>query len=322
MLPGFPLLISAEYSSGSSNLAVSVSDEPLPVCTQSDILESSLYSALENGRWVVKEKMMIERSFSLSNHANTSVSLDGYQRGTNSLGIHMDYRPTKCSLLDQAALQDGQTLAKCQQHQDNHQGSKPKPKRRLHIVLAGDSNLRLQADVFAKEKCLGAPLGFSLINTQGGINDAEVIALRKEVISWLLERDAQQDIPTSYVVIFNSGLHDIGYGCGSEQYGTKIDYKARGDAPCVDTYRRRLKEFAQDLQKLPSVLTVFQTSTAAWPKWGVYGAAWLPNVTQALPFTPDFAHHFNEIAWEVMKELDIPVMDAWLKRHVAWKLLQ
>jgi hypothetical protein len=313
MLPGFPLFLSAGRSYSSANSAVSLSDEPLPVCTKSDILESGPYSAVENGRWVVKEKM-IERSFSLSNHANTNVSLDGYQRGTNSLGIHMEYRPTKCSLLDEATLKDGQTLAKwMQRNQGSHQGvtQKPKPKRRLGIVLAGDSNMMMQAQLFYRESFLGLALIPSYLNTHYGINNAGVIAFIKESVSSLLERDAQQDIPTSYVIVLNSGLHDIMQLCGSDHFGLKIDFEARGDARCADTYRSRLKEFAQELQKLPSVLTFFQTSTAAWPKYGVYGAAWLPNVTQALPFTSDFAHYFNEIAWDVMGELDIPVMDTY-----------
>jgi hypothetical protein len=277
-----------------------------------DILESSPYSAVESGRWVVKEKMT-ERPFSLSNHFH-KVSLDGYQRGDNSLGIHMEYRPTKCLLLDQAALQDGQALAKCtQQHGDQYQGfkPKPKPKRRLHIVLAGDSNMRMQEDVFKKKNFLGVPPSFSRIDTAGGIHNANTIAQSKVVISSLLERDALQDIPTSYVVIINSGLHDILQICGTDVFGLNIDYRGREDARCADTYRRRLKEFAQELQKLPSVLTVFQTTTAAFPKWGVYGAAWLPNLMQPMPYTTDFVHYFNEIAWEVMKELDIPVMDTY-----------
>jgi hypothetical protein len=120
MLPGFPLLVSVGY--GSSHSAISFPAEPPPMCTKSDILESGPYSAVENGRWVVKEKM-IERSFSLSNHFH-NVSLDGYQRGDNSLGFHMEYRPTKCSLLDETTLKDGQTLEKCMhQHQGNHQAA-------------------------------------------------------------------------------------------------------------------------------------------------------------------------------------------------------
>jgi hypothetical protein len=34
-------------------------------------------------------------------------------------------------------------------------------------------------------------------------------------------------------------------------------------------------------------------------------------VTPALPFRSEFAHYFDEIAWEVMQELDIPVMDTY-----------
>jgi hypothetical protein len=315
MLPGFPLLVSAVGYGSSDTAAVSLPEEPLPVCTKSDILESSPYSAVDNGRWVVKEKM-IERSFSLSNHFRNA-SLDGYQRGTNSLGIHMEYRPTKCALLDEATLKDGQTLAKCvQPHHGNYQGSKPKPKRRLQIVLVGDSNMNVQAELVDKENFLGLAPRFSYIGNQGGINNADVIAYVKERVSRLLEKDALQDTPTSYFVIFNSGLHDIKQLCGgSADFGMQIDYEARGDARCVDTYRRRLKEFAQELQTLPSVLTVFQTTPAAWPKWGVYGATWPPNVTQPLPFISDFAHYFNEIAWEVMRELDIPIMDAYWITH-------
>jgi hypothetical protein len=304
MLPGFPLLISVGY--GSSDAVVSSPEEALPWCTKSDILESSPYSPVENGRWVVKE-MMSERDFSLATHL-TNVSLDGYQRGDNSIGFHMEYRPTKCSLMDEAFLKNVQNLARCTTRQGNRE---PKPKRRLQIVLAGDSNMRMQSEVFEKENFLGLAPTFSYVSTLGGVNDATVIARVKTAVSMLRERDALYDIPTSYVIILNSGLHDIGFLCGGEQYGIIPDYAARGDARCVDTYRKRLREFAQELQKLPSVLTVFQTSTAAWPKWGVYGAAWLPNVTQPMPFTPDFAHYFNEVAWEVMRELDIPVMDAY-----------
>jgi hypothetical protein len=35
------------------------------------------------------------------------------------------------------------------------------------------------------------------------------------------------DIPTSYVVIFNSGLHDVIHLCGSEYFGlNSIDFEA------------------------------------------------------------------------------------------------
>lgn len=64
---------------------------------------------------------------------------------------------------------------------------------------------------------------------------------------------------------------------------------------------------------IPSLLTVFQTTTAAWPKWGNYGVSWPANSTQPMPFVADFVMHFNELAWGVMRDRNIPVMDAyWL----------
>jgi hypothetical protein len=45
---------------------------------------------------------------------------------------------------------------------------------------------------------------------------------------------------------------------------------------------------------------VWQTTTAAWPKWGVYGNAWTPKSPQRLPKAPNVCAYFNEIAWSVM----------------------
>jgi hypothetical protein len=135
----------------------------------------------------------------------------------------------------------------------------------------------MQAKLFDKENFLGLAPSFSYLNNQHGINDAKVIAYIKKCVSKMRERDAQQDIPTSYVIIFNSGLHDILQMCGSANFGLNIDFEARGNARCADTYRKRLKEFAQELQKLPSVLTVYQTTPAAWPNGAYTGQRGCPT---------------------------------------------
>jgi hypothetical protein len=125
------------------------------------------------------------------------------------------------------------------------------------------------------------------------------------------DRDA--GVSFFHVVIFNSGLHDILQLCGSEHFGHNINFTARGDARCIDTYRQRLRELARVMKEFPSALTVFQTTTAAWPKWGLYGVTWPLGMKQSLPFDTTFAEKFNDVAWEVMKEFDIPVMDTyWL----------
>jgi hypothetical protein len=107
----------------------------------------------------------------------------------------------KCSLLDEVTLKDGQTLTKCtQEHQGSHQeGLTPKPKRRLEIVLSGDSNMWKQVKLLKKENFLGLTPSLSYLKNSGGINNAEVIASIKKSVSSRLERDALQDIPTAII---------------------------------------------------------------------------------------------------------------------------
>jgi hypothetical protein len=303
MLPGFPLQVSIVRPK-SSIWAVSASEEKasLPVCTIADLLDSGPTSANEKGRWVVREKM-IDRPFSLSSHSH-SASLNGYVRGDNSLGIRMEYRPTQCSLLDEAIFMDPQTIQGCLQ-------SQPGPRRNWHILMIGDSNLREQRDLFLREALLSLWPSSSYISTMCGIKKM-LSEVERELRQTLID-DAEKDLPSDYVVLFNTGLHDITFLCGNEYFGIDLDLASRGIERCADMYRQKLTEFAQMMKKFPSVMTVFQTSTAAWPKWGVYGAAWPPTATQPLPFSSDFVKYFNDIAWDVMKKEGIPVMDTyWL----------
>jgi hypothetical protein len=136
----------------------------------------------------------------------------------------------------------------------------------------------------------------------------------KSTINEILSHDAQYDVATDYIIVFNSGLHDIINLCGSEYWGLTIDFEVRGDARCADTYRRKLTELTQMLQQqFPSLLIVFQTTHAAWPKWGNYGIGWPVNGTQPLPYASDFVHYFNQIAWDVIRSAGIPIIDTyWL----------
>jgi hypothetical protein len=299
MLHDFPVKVSVVRPAWSSR-AVSVSKEaPLPLCTAGDILDSGPRSAIKKGRWVVQEKM-IERPFSLSSHFHNA-TVDGYERGENSLGIRMEYRPAHCSLLDEATFKDIRTSQRCRQLQT---GSAT---RHWHIIMIGDSNMRAQYYLFGREEFFNRWPFVTYISTMDGI------VKRLPVVQQLL-REAlidEQAYPTDHVLLFNTGLHDILYLCGNGYFNIEVDFENRGLARCADTYRQKLTEFVQMMKSFPSVMTVFQTTTAAWPKWGVYGAAWLPNVTQPLPFTSDFAKYFNDIAWDIMKKEGIPVMDTY-----------
>jgi hypothetical protein len=318
MLPAFPVTVSVTDERPHTHTQTLTSDlEPevsLPLCTLSELLESSPTSALETGRWVVAEKMIDRPFFSDNNHdvldQNGNITLDGYRQGDNSLGFRMDYRPVHCSLLDQAAIRGAGILHACQ-----NKSKIDFSNRYLHLVVVGDSNIVAQSNWAHNAGLFGDQFRFSLVHTQGGIN-AKLPNITRD-LSRILSRAKQNvenySVSFDFVVLFNSGLHDIIHLCGSEYFGLRINFTARGTARCIDTYRQRLRELARMMKEFPSALTVFQTTTAAWPKWGLVATAWPADKKQSLPFSSSFAEHFNGIAWEVMQEFDIPVMDTyWL----------
>jgi hypothetical protein len=194
---------------------------------------SSSTSALETGRWVVAEKM-IDRPFSQDRHFRDhtgNITLDGYKRGDNSLGIRMDYRPTNCVLPNETAVKSARILDECMEKSELDFS---RSSRQLHIVFVGDSNTEKQ---------------------------------------W--SNDMKSGISDHYIVSMNSGLHDISLLCGAEYFGLHIDFSARGVGRCIDAYRSLLRDFARVAKSFPSAWTIFQTTTASWPRWGAFGNAWL-----------------------------------------------
>jgi hypothetical protein len=185
---------------------------------------------VENGQWVVKEKMIERSSLSLSNHGNTQMGVNGYSWGDNSLGIHMEYRP----------LAIGPGSSPIRANSGNMHATTPKATNRdpkpNRYADCKSSRLEILTSDYKVFLFPGGCRKLFLLSARGGISDAKVIAC----------------------------------SCAAppDNFGLKIDFKARGDARCADTYRTRLKEFAQELQKFSFVLTVLQTLIAAWPKWG------------------------------------------------------
>lgn len=310
MLPSFPLTLSVTEREPYSSTSPLKPQGSLPLCTMSDLLESSSTSALETGRWVVAEKM-IDRPFSqdsdLGDH-NGNITLDGYQRGDNSIGVRMDYRPANCTLLDETAVTSARILEECMEKSELDFSSS----RQLHIVFVGDSNTQRQWN-WARDAAgiFGGKVKYTYVDLKDGIN--WMLPRASQDLSNLHNSDRKAGISDHYIVIMNSGLHDISLLCGGEYFGLHIDFSARGVGRCIDAYRSLLRDFARVMKSFPSALTVFQTTTASWPKWGAFGNAWPASEKQPLPFSSSFVEQFNAIAWEVMTEFDIPIMDAyWL----------
>jgi hypothetical protein len=288
LLPGFPMELNVAQDDDRV-----VSQSPSRLCTMSEMLETSTTSAIATGRWLVTEKMT-ERA-----HASDDVSVDrrGYISGVNSLGIRMDYVPTlDCRLLSEAELLNRSTILAAVR------GTKLEPKP-IRIVFLGDSNIRLQAQLF--NKSFGNILS-THIETNGGI-------VRKlETIKAELKELAQRD--EHFFVIFNTGLHSLFELCDSGRSRDREKYINISDSEfsCVEQYKRSLQELVNAVQDFPALVRIWQTSMSAWPKWGVFSVAW-PSVAQTYPLAPNGCEHFNEIAWDIMTRANISVMDSyWL----------
>jgi hypothetical protein len=144
----------------------------------------------------------------------------------------------------------------------------------------------------------GGRLNATKISTKGGLVN------RLPAIQAALQDLALED--KHFMVVFNSGLHDIANLCiHNETFSSNFS--------CGDHYRKKLQEFVDVINGFLALLRVWQTTMAAWPKWGVYGNGWTPTFPQPLPKAPNMCDYFNEIAWSVMRENNIPVQDTyWL----------
>jgi hypothetical protein len=279
LLKGFP--IELDVVAGDSPSMVS---QVSRLCNTSELLETSPTSALQNGRWLVKHKN-VDDPFTKYN----APTYKGYQNGLNSLGIQMEFVHTNgCSVLSETQALDVNRLYNALAK------SKLEPKT-IHIIFLGDSNIRNQVQAF--QRYFGGRMEASHILTNGGLFD-QLPRIREQ-----LQELAAQD--KHYFVLFNSGLHDIAQLC------VHPNATLGDDLSCAGQYRTKLQEFVHVVHSFPSVLTVWQTTTAAWPKYGVFGNEWTPQSPQRLPKAPNVCQHFNEIAWDVLLPYRIPVMDTY-----------
>jgi hypothetical protein len=286
LLPGFPIeldvgaaTLSTPSSSGTGRSKFS------RLCNMSELMETSTSSAVETGRWKV-----IKKNVDLPYRGYREPTFKGYKTGENSVGIQMEYVSVHdCEILTQEEAFNEDTLFAVL----NITSLKPKP---IHVVLVGDSNIRMQLD--PGRSLFGGHLNLTLVITNGGLVD------RLPAIQAELQDLARED--KHFIVIFNSGLHDVANLCiPNETFSSNFS--------CGDHYRKKLQELVDVINDFPALLRVWQTTTAAWPKWGIFGNAWTPKSPQRLPKAPNMCDYFNEIAWSVMRENNIPVQDTyWL----------
>ena len=303
-LADFPLLVTVPEPTTTTQLRPSSSSRQHPgttkytpdnACGIPDLMESSPNSALAKGRWVVTSKVNSKEYVSTTLQSN-EVTHIGYATNVNSLGIQMEYTyNSKCRLLPETSFHterdDQRFFSQCPET--------------IHIVYIGDSVLRIQMETLQQFLEGSASVRFHFLSLHGGYRRNQILG-PANIEAFLRDVQHQAAPKDRIVLLFNTGLHDIHRLCGTEFAADRLDYLpseplTAGTFTCVDEYRTVLRDFFRTIQEFPAHLKVFQSTTAAWPKYGNYGIGWAPQ-PERMPLVSDFSALFNEIAFEVLAE--------------------
>lgn len=266
LLPEFPLplqVVARKKRTSQSNL---------PLCPLDHFLETSPVSAWEKARWVVTDK--INHPYHTDNPHHEQVTYEGYQDSYNSLGIKMQYQYDRCQPLPSMTPTDkNHPLINCA----NDKGS-------LNFIFIGDSNMRLQTAIFEKH-FLGIPedhlfkswynkykIRATYFDISGGALRCNILGGEKNVTRFFETVKARVDDtleqPERYVIIFNTGMHDIHRLCSHEFEKDRVSYLGATATDvtkgfhCVQHYRLAVEGLAQEISNFPADLRVFQSTTA------------------------------------------------------------
>ncbi|KAL7556646.1 hypothetical protein ACA910_003946 [Epithemia clementina (nom. ined.)] len=311
-----------------------------------DLYESSPTSSLERETWLVKSKVSsslvstttippalwsllrhnasspfndknnsnIDHS-NVSHNNNNNVPFVGYQQGLNSIGFRMEYHATHCQLLSLSTLVPA--LVKVV--------ATAVPIMRLHVVFIGDSNMDCQRKflfMLLDKYFPNYNYHHVLQTTQLPTNDGLYVKnpkIRKGLEALFANRNDND----KFVLLFNAGLHDVDKLCTNSYAQTRRDNNLTLDHDdndngfsCLHRYRHDLEQLIQTVLDFPFVLRVFQTTTAGWLKWGMYGYQWPMTKNQVYPRDSHACQVWNEqVAWPLMTLYNISVLDAYWLSH-------
>ncbi|KAG7340715.1 hypothetical protein IV203_024258 [Nitzschia inconspicua] len=294
LLPGFPLLITVHPK---EEVATQGSHD---LCQIDDLIVKHTTEAIHTARWKVTSRS--NAAGYTGTTVNNPVSKQGYIENYNSIGINMEYQyMSGCNLLPISAFEgrlQGHRVfgrAQCQTISDD---------KKLHIIYIGDSVMRVQKDKLRALAGQTPNLELHFLPLHLGYRRNEILG-PSNVRAYL--KDIQQNYSNdTKVVLFNTGLHDIHQLCGAENTNDRKTYLNTthvdsGKFSCTAEYKLILYDFLRTIHDFPADLKVFQTTTAAWPKYGNWGIGWEHN-PQGMPLVSDFCETFNDIAFKVLKE--------------------
>lgn len=301
LLPGFPRILNI-LDEKKTNEAKSISPisnknekkSAAALCNLDQLTIQRPIDGLTQGRWKVTQLARLQKlnqTVSPTSKTLNQVSLRRFQQGTNSLGINAEYKFNNCRLLP-APTEQLNPFAICP-------STKP-----IHILLIGDSVMRLQHTFFHAWVARAPHIQVDFIELYGGYFLTQLQTGPKI-------RHTLAQTPTGAqrrFVLFNTGLHDIHRLCGTQYEAERHTY-LRDDLrlqPCAAQYQLAIQDFVRAIREsaettIPTT-AVFQTSTAAWPKYGNWGVNfWDPRYGQPLPLDGTMIEWFNSLAWRALR---------------------
>lgn len=285
LLPGFPFFLTV--TGNTPPLEVK-----LPYCTLEQLTANN-ESPFTFARWRLVDSIK-SSTHTKAVPGDDSIQLAAYQQSFQGLGLRFSYDRTDCRIM-------GVPTAKFHPF-DDCASSLAMP---LHIILVGDSVMRLQSTVlngWMKHMIDSGHAKITFYELYGGTLRSERFSGPK--LSAIPHEQAS--LGERKIVLFNSGLHDIHRLCGDEWNDDRQTYMNESELQqsCVDMYRVALDTLVSNVLQIPQVdLFVFQTTTAGWPKYGNYGVAWSPMHGQGLPLDTGFVDRFNRIALDFISEV-------------------
>jgi hypothetical protein len=189
--------------------------------------------------------------------------------------------------------------------------------RQIQAIYIGDSVLRVQMDKLKSLVGTANNIEFRFLSLHLGYRRNQILGPSN--VQRFLDQARQNHPDDTIVILFNTGLHDIHQLCGAENAHDRHQYLNRSipdsDFSCLEEYRSVLGEFASIIQNYTAAdLKIFQSSTAAWPKYGNWNIEWNHH-PQRMPLTSDFVSAFNDVAYDVLsqkKDYDgINIMDGY-----------
>jgi hypothetical protein len=293
LLPGFPLQMTVVTASNDVTGPVQSDFQgfSLPYCGLDQLTISKQSTAAPQWLHASWRVTSTNRHFMTDGNAtmdHNKISLQGYISGYNSLGFTAAYEFTNCRLIESlktsgVAVTEGKSC--------------PDGKALLHLILIGDSVTRLQKD-WIEQHISPDEIKISFVEIYGGVLRCSRMT-GPNITTLVNGRISEINVPKSHtIVFFNTGMHDIHRLCGSSWVDDRKEYLTESELQlsCTTMYRLAIRELAETVLKIPAFAYIFQTTTAAWPKYGNYGVAWDPRYAQELPLDATFVERFNEIA--------------------------